>query len=140
MTFIPSLTQTQLRIFRLAKKYPDKAVRLSYEIPVICYGDEPIGYPAFLQNLINLGLVEVYSRQVRCDSSRYQRDSWNKYSADLDLPSIYAWELWRDKYIAGQKGSRHILIPGEEFEHFSNVWIQEIRVQAVQPSEGSILQ
>lgn len=140
MVYIPSLTQTQLRILRIVKKYPDKAVRLSYEIPVICYGDEPIGYPAFLQKLIDLGLVEVYSRQVCCDSSRYQRDSWNKYSADLELPSIYAWELWRDKYIARQKGSQHVLTPGEEFEHFSDVWIQEIRIQAVQPSEGSILQ
>lgn len=140
MVYIPSLTQTQLRILRLAKKYPDKAVRLSYELPVICHGDEPIGYPAFLQKLIGLGLIKVRSRRVRYDSSRHQRDSWNKYSADLELPSIYAWGSWRDKYIAKQKGSRHILIPGEEFEHFSNVWIQEIRVQSVQPSEGSILQ
>ncbi|MGR3279252.1 hypothetical protein ACSYAD_29740 [Acaryochloris marina NIES-2412] len=140
MVYIPSLTQTQLRILRLAKKYPDKAVRLSYEIPIICNGDEPIGYPAFLQKLIGLGLVEVYSKQVRYDSSRYQRDSWNKYCSDLALPSIYAWDLWRDKYIAKQNGSRYILIPGEEFEHFSNVWIQEIEVRAIQPSGGSILQ
>ncbi|MGR3279617.1 hypothetical protein ACSYAD_31630 [Acaryochloris marina NIES-2412] len=140
MVYIPSLTQTQLRILRIVKKYPDKAVRLSYEIPVICYGDEPIGYPAFLQKLIDLGLVEVCSKRVRYDSSRYQRDSWNKYSEDLEMPSIRAWELWRDKYIARQEGSKHILMPGEEFEHFSGVWIQEIGLRAIQPSEDSILQ
>lgn len=140
MVYIPSLTQIQLRILRLTKKYPDKMVRLSYEIPIIVIGDEPIGYPIFLQKLIDLGLVKVCSSQIHCDSSRYQRNSWKKFSADLELPSVYAWELWRDKYIDEQKGSRHILIPGEEFEHFSDVWIQEIGVQAIQPCEDSMLQ
>lgn len=140
MAYIPSLTQIQFRILRLVKKYPDKMVRLSYEIPIISIGDEPIGYPAFLQKLIDLDLVQVCSSQIHCDSSRCQRDSWKKFSADLELLSIYAWELWRDKYIARQQGSRHILIPGEKFEYFSDVWIQEIEVRAIQPSEDSILQ
>lgn len=140
MVYVPSLTLIQLKILRLAKKYPDKIVRLSYELPMIGIGDEPIGYPAFLQNLIDLDLVEVCFSQIYCDSSRYQRDSWRKYSSDLELPSIYAWKLWRDRYIAKQKESRHVLKPGEEFEHFSDVWIQEIGVQAIQPCEDSILQ
>ena len=140
MVYIPSLTQIQLRILRLTKKYPDKVVRLSYEIPIVGIGDEPIGYPVFLQELVDLDLVQIVSSQVHFDSSRYQQDSWKKFTADLEMPSIYAWELWREKYIAIQKGSQHILMPGEEFEHFSDVWIQEIGVRAIQPSQDSILQ
>ena len=92
MVYIPSLTQIQLRILRLTKKYPDKMVRLSYEIPIVGIGDEPIGYPVFLQELVDLDLVQIVSSQVHFDSSRYQQDSWKKFTADLEMPSVLLHE------------------------------------------------
>lgn len=119
MVCIPSLSPIQLEILRLAKERSGRTIRLSYEMPMIDEGDPPTEYPAFIQGLIDVELLEVKFKKLRCDTSQLQRDSWRQYSADLELPSIYAWELWRDKFISRQKGLKHIVTPGEEFEHFS---------------------
>lgn len=129
MVRIPTLSLKQLAILRLAKKYPGKTIQLYCELPIINDGGPPAGYTALIQKLIDFGLIAVQFKQMRCDFSRHQRKSWAKFSADLECPSILAWEIWRDKYIAKQKGSDRIAIPGEEFEDFSYVWIQEIGVQ-----------
>lgn len=139
MVCIPTLSLKQLAILRIAKQYPDKTIQLYCEIPIVHHGEFPTGYTALIQKLIDFGLIEVQSKQMRCGFSRHQRKSWAKFSEDLECPSILAWEIWRDKYIARQKGSERIAMPGEECEDFSYVWIQEIGVQAVQPCEGSML-
>ncbi|KAI9129374.1 hypothetical protein [Acaryochloris sp. CCMEE 5410] len=140
MVCIPTLSLKQLAILRLAKKYPGKTIQLYCELPIINYGGPPAGYTALIQKLIDLDLIEVQSKQMRCDFSRFQKKSWAKFSGDLAYPSTLVWEIWRDKFIARLKGSERVAIPGEEFEDFSYVWIQEIGVQAIQPCEDSILQ
>ncbi|KAI9129644.1 hypothetical protein [Acaryochloris sp. CCMEE 5410] len=132
MISIPSLTQTQLALLRAAKKYSGKTVRLCYETPITNPRKPPIKHPPFIQKLVDFGLIEVESRQVLSGPSLLEKDSWNEYCADLELPSIRAWELWREEFIAKQKEAPHILIPGESFEEFSDVWIQEINFHATQ--------
>lgn len=133
MISIPSLTQTQLALLRAAKKYSGKTVRLCYETPITNPRKPPIKHPPFIQKLVDFGLIEVESRQVLSGPSLLEKDSWYEYCADLELPSIRAWELWREEFIAKQKEAPHILIPGESFEEFSDVWIQEINFHATQP-------
>ena len=133
MISIPSLTQTQLALLRAAKKYSGKTVRLCYETPIINPRKPPIKHPPFIQKLVDFGLIEVESRQVLSGPSLLEKDSWYEYCADLKLPSIRAWELWREEFIARQKEAPHVLIPGEGFEEFSDVWIQEINFHATQP-------
>ncbi|ABW32621.1 hypothetical protein [Acaryochloris marina] len=140
MVCIPTLSLKQLAILRLAKESSGKTIKLHCEMPIINSGEPPAGYTALIQKLIDLGLIAVQFKQMRCDFSRYQRRSWAKFSAELEYPSILAWEIWRDKFIARQKGTNRAAIPGEEFEDYSYVWIQEIGVQAIQPNEDSILQ
>lgn len=140
MVCIPTLSLKQLAILRLAKKYPGKTIQLFCELPIINSGGPPAGYTALIQKLIDFGLITVQFKQMRCDFSRYQRKSWAKFSAELEYPSIIAWERWRDKFIARQKGTSRVAIPGKEFEDFSYVWIQEIGVQVIQPCEDSMLQ
>ncbi|NJM67023.1 MAG: hypothetical protein HC851_15810 [Acaryochloris sp. RU_4_1] len=134
MTCIPSLSQFQLEILRLAKKYSGKAIHLSFETPIIENGEPPIRYPSLLQQLIDCGYIEVKIKRIRRETSRFQRDSWADFCSGLALPSIRAWELWRQKFIATQEGLPQVLLPGEGFEDFSDAWVQEIRLRAVQPS------
>ncbi|BDM83239.1 hypothetical protein [Acaryochloris marina] len=134
MISIPSLTQTQLALLRAAKKYSGKTVRLCYETPIANPRKPPIKHPPFIQKLVDFELIEVESRQVLCGPSLLQKDSWYEYCGDLELPSIWAWELWREEFIARQKEAPYVLIPGEGFEEFSDVWIQEISYHATQPS------
>ena len=138
MVCIPTLSLKQLAILRLAKKYPSKTIKLYCEMPIINHGEPPTEYAAVIQKLIDLNLIEVKSKLMRLDFSRFQKKSWAKFNIDIEHPSIHAWEKWRDKYITRQKGTNRVAMPGEEFEDFSYVWIQEIRVQAVQPCEDSI--
>lgn len=140
MICIPSLSLKQLAILRLTKKHLGKTIQLYCEMPILNNGEFPTGYTSLIQNLIDLDLIEVKSRQMRCDFSRFQKKSWAEFNADLEYPSIIAWELWRDKFISRHKGSGGIARPGKEFEDFSYVWIQEIGVRAIQSSEDSILQ
>lgn len=139
MICIPSFSLKQLAILRLAKKYPDKTIQLYCEMPIVNNGEFPTGYTSMIQKLVDFDLIEVKSRQMRCDFSRFQKKSWVRFISDLEYPSIYAWELWRDKFIARQKGSERVAIPGEGFEDFSYVWIQEIGIQVIQSCEDSML-
>ena len=133
MISIPSLTLTQLALLRTAKKYSGKSVRLCYETPFTNLQNPPIKNPTFIQKLVDCGLIEVEFKQVLNGPSLFQKDSWHEYCADLELPSIRAWELWREKFIANLHETTHVLEPGEGFEEFSNVWIQEINFHATQP-------
>ena len=133
MTCIPSLTQVQLEILRLAKEHSGETLRLSFESPMMGHEEPPIDNPPLIQEMVDLGLVEVQKSRVYSSTSRFQRDCWFEYCSDLELPSIYAWELWREEFIASQDGSTTLITPGEEFEDFSYVWVQEMIFQAVQP-------
>ena len=140
MVFIPSLSLIQLAILRFAKQYPGETIQLLYEIPIVNAGGSTIGYTSAIQQLIDLDLIEVKSTHMYCDFSRIQKKSWARFIAELKYPSICAWEIWRDKYIARRKRSKRVAIPGKGYEDFSYVWIREVGVQATQPSEDSILQ
>lgn len=131
---IPSLTPSQLEILRTAKQCSGKIVRLCYEIPITSLRKTPYKPPLFIQKLVKFGLIEIQSEQVIRGPSLFQKDSWDEYCADLELPSIRAWELWRKEFIASQQNLTHALTPGEGFEDFSEAWIQEIKIQAIQPS------
>ncbi len=134
MVLIPTLTQVQLEILRLAKENAGETLRLSFESPMMGHGEPPIVHPSLIQEMVDLGLVEVQKSRIHCDISQFQRQCWFEYCSDLELPSIYAWELWREEFIASQDGSTTLITPGEEFEDFSYVWVQEMTFQAVQPS------
>lgn len=133
MPHIPSLTQVQLEILRLAKENDGETLQLAFESPVMGQGEPPSHHPPLMQEMIDLGLLEVQSSRVYCDTSRFQRDCWFEYCANLELPSIYAWELWRKEFIENQEGSTILITPGEDFEDFSYVWVQEMIFRAVQP-------
>ena len=133
MVHIPSLTQVQLEILRLAKEHPGESLQLSFESPVMGHGEPPIANPPLIQEMIDLGLVEVHKSRAYSDISKFQRDCWFEYCSDLELPSIHAWELWREDFIASQDGLATLITPGEEFEDFSYVWVQEMEFRAVQP-------
>ncbi len=133
MPHIPSLTQVQLEILRLAKENDGETLQLAFESPVMGQGEPPSNHPPLMQEMIDLGLIEVQSSRVYCDTSRFQRDCWLEYCSNLELPSIYAWELWRKEFIENQESSTTLIAPGEEFEDFSYVWVQEMIFRAVQP-------
>ena len=104
-------------------------VRFCYETPLT----DPKN-PPFIQKLVDFGLIEVEFKRVLIGASLFQKDSWHEYCANLEMPSIRAWELWRKEFIARQKEAPHILVPGEGFEEFSNVWNQTISFHATQLS------
>lgn len=133
MVHIPSLTQVQLEILRLAKENPGETLQLSFESPVMGNREPPSGHPPLIQEMLDLGLVLVQQSRVHCEISRFQQQCWHEYCSDLELPSIYAWELWRKDFITSQEGSTTLITPGEEFEDFSYVWVQEMEFWAVQP-------
>ncbi|ABW31435.1 hypothetical protein [Acaryochloris marina] len=134
MTFIPSLSQIQLEILRVAKLSSGEMLNLSLEAPIEQDEGPPSAHPQFVQELVDWGLIEVYFKHVHIGTSRFQQDSWAEYCADLSLPSIRAWELWRQEFISEQEGATHVLTPGERFGEFSEVWVEEMRFRAVQPS------
>ena len=135
MASIPSLTQTQLEILRLAKEHSGEILHLSFELPIFIDEGPPTRTLDLIQDLIDFGLLEVQFRQVISGPSQFQKDSWHAFCANLEIPPIHAWELWRNEFIASQEGAAYILTPGKEFEDFSNVWIEELRFQATQPSK-----
>lgn len=135
MVSIPSLTQAQLEILRIAKEHSGEILHLSFEFPILINEGPPTRTIDLIQDLIDLGLIEIQFRQVLSGPSQFQKDSWYAYYINLELPPIRAWELWRDEFIASQEGSAYIFTPGEEFEDFSDVWIEEVRFQATQPSK-----
>lgn len=88
MDVTPSLSQMQLEILRIAKQSPDEILNLSFETPKLTNEEPPPGNPKLVQELVDLGLIEVYFKQSHLGTSRFQKDSWAEYCADLDLPSI----------------------------------------------------
>lgn len=134
MACIPSLSKVQLEILRLAKQHSGEILHLSFETPMLKDEGPPSGNPHFFQALIDLDLIEIHFKQVYIGISNFQKDSWVEYCADLNLPSLRAWELWRQAFIEEQEGVTHVLEPGERFEEFSEVWVEEMRFRAVQPS------
>ena len=134
MVCIPSLSLIQLEILKLAKQHSGELLHLSFETPILKDEGPPSGSPQFFQELVDLDLIEILFKQVYIGTSGYQKDSWDEYCADLNLPSLRAWDLWRQAFITGQEGVTHVLAPGERFGEFSEVWVEEMRFRAVQPS------
>lgn len=134
MIFIPSLSPIQLEILKLAKQHSGELLHVSFETPMLKDVGSPSGNPQFFQELVDLDLIEVHFKQTYIGTSNFQKDSWDEYCADLCLPSLRAWELWRQEFIAEQEGATHVFSPGEGFGEFSEVWIEETRFRAVQPS------
>ncbi|QUY44760.1 hypothetical protein [Acaryochloris marina] len=108
-------------------------MQLSFESHVIDNREPPTNHPSLIQEMIDLGLVKTQRSRAHCDLSRFQRECWFEYCSDLVLPSIYTWELWHEKFITSQKESTTLIAPGEDFEHFNYVWVQEMEIQTVQP-------
>lgn len=133
MVSIPSLSQAQLEILRIAKEHSGEILHLSFETPMLKEDGPPSGNPQFFQELIDLDLIEIHFKQVYIGTSKFQKDSWAEYCAALDLPSLRAWELWRRAFISEQRGVTHVLEPGEGFGEFSEVWVEEMRFRAVHP-------
>ena len=133
MICIPSLSPIQLEILMIAKQNPGEVIHLSFETPMFDSEGPPPGNPQLVQELIDWGLIEVHFKHVHASAFRSQRESWAEYCSDLSLPSIRAWELWRQAFIEEQVDVAHDLTPGEGFGEFSEVWVEEFRYQAVRP-------
>ncbi|ABW33382.1 hypothetical protein [Acaryochloris marina] len=135
MISIPSLSLDQLEILRLAKRYSVEEFELAYESPVNNDLESPMGHPALIQGLIDAGLISVQVKGSFLRASEYQQESWAKYCVGIDHPTQEDWELWRRSFMARkEEGIDSLMIPGSSFKQFSNVWIREVDVQFVQPS------
>lgn len=135
MAHIPSLTQDQLELLRLAKKDEVEELRLSYEFPVIDHRNPPIGHPSFVQGLIDARLIQVKVQGTSLSASEFQQESWAEFSKDLDSPTQVDWDQWRQGLIAQQDVELdYLMTPGNVLEEFSTVWIREISLKAIQPS------
>lgn len=131
MTHIPSLTQQQLELLRLAKKDSVEELQLSYESPVIDSSEPPIGHPPFIQELIDIHLIRVREIETSMLASEFQQSSWTDFCGDLDYPTQADWERWRQGFIAQLgEGFDQLMTPGKGFGQFTKVWIREIRLQA----------
>lgn len=135
MTNIPSLTQQQLELLRLAKKHSDMNIQLSYETTCVEDNKPIIDHPPFIQELIDANLIQVQLQGMRVKASEFQKESWTKFCDGIDYPSSKDWELWRRRFISQHKEViSSIMLPGKRFEEFSQVWEREISIQATQPS------
>lgn len=135
MTQIPSLTQQQLTLLRVAKKHSVREIRLVYEFPVIDDQEPPNSHPSFIQGLIDAHLIQVQVNSTILSASAFQQTNWTEYSKGIDDPTQEDWDRWRDRFIAQQEeGFDQLMTPGVGFGEFSKVWIREIGLQATQPS------
>lgn len=135
MTQIPSLTQQQLELLRLAKKNSVEKLQLSYEFPVVDSSEPPNGHPPFIQELIDVHLIQVREIETSMLPSEFQQSSWTEFCEDLDYPNQSDWDRWRRGFIVQLgEGVEQLMTPGEGFRQFTKVWIREIRLQATQPS------
>ncbi|UJB73215.1 hypothetical protein HRE53_32135 (plasmid) [Acaryochloris sp. 'Moss Beach'] len=135
MTHIPSLTHQQLELLRIAKKHSVEELQLSYEFPVVGRSEPPIDHPPFIQELIDLHLIQAREIETSMLASEFQQSSWTEFCEDLDYPTQADWDRWRRGFITQLgEGFEQLMIPGREFGQFTKVWIREIRLQATQPS------
>lgn len=136
MTCIPSLTLQQLELLRLAKQRPGETIQVAYEFPVVGNCEPPSDHPAFIQELIDAHLIQIKGTALFKRRSEFQQQSWEVFCDDLDYPTQKDWELWRKGMIAQQEGSIYpLILPGIRFEEFSNVWIREFALQAIEPGK-----
>ncbi|QUY44808.1 hypothetical protein [Acaryochloris marina] len=134
MISIPSLTLEQLELLRLAKEHSVEELELAYESPVNSAVEPPVGHPAFIQGLLNAGLILVKNKGTFLRASEYQQESWAKFCEDIDHPTQGDWDQWRKVFISSNKEEIDFLMhPGKSFKKFSNVWIRKIGVKVVQP-------
>ncbi|BDM83711.1 hypothetical protein [Acaryochloris marina] len=135
MTQIPSLTQQQLELLRLAKKNTMAELRLSYEFPVLDGNEPPIGHPPFIQELIDHQFIQVQVKETSLRASEFQQENWTEYCDEIDYPTKADWDRWRQGFMAQLgDGFESLMTPGIGFGQFTKVWIREISVRAVQPS------
>ncbi|WP_299414620.1 hypothetical protein [Acaryochloris sp. IP29b_bin.148] len=135
MTQIPSLTQQQLELLRLAKKNSVEELRLSYEFPVLDDDEPPSGHPLFIQELIDHHFIQVQMQGTALGASEFQQESWTEYCEEIDYPSQADWDRWRQGFIAQlSEGFESLMIPEKILGQFTKVWIREISLRAVQPS------
>ncbi|MGR3278655.1 hypothetical protein ACSYAD_26530 [Acaryochloris marina NIES-2412] len=135
MTHIPSLTHEQLELLRLAKKDSVEELQLFYEFPVVDDSEPPIAHPLFIQELIDIHLIQVREMEASVLTSEFQQSSWIEYCEDLVYPTQVDWGRWRQGIIAQLgEGVEQLMSPGKGLGEFKKVWIREIRVRAVQPS------
>lgn len=135
MIHIPSLTHEQLELLRLTKKDSVEELQLFYEFPVIDDSEPPIAHPLFIQELIDIHLIQVREMEASVLVSEFQQSSWIEYCEDLVYPTQGDWGRWRQTVIDQLgEGVEQLMSPGKGLEQFTKVWIREIRVRAVQPS------
>lgn len=99
MTHIPSLTQQQLELLRLAKKHSNEDIQLSYESTCVEANKPEIDHPPFIQELIDAHLIQVQSQGIRVKASEFQKESWAKFCDGIGPPTQSDWELWRRRFI-----------------------------------------
>lgn len=135
MIHIPSLTHQQLELLRLTKKDSVEELQLFYEFPVIDNSGPPISHPLLIQELIDIHLIQVREIETSVLVSEFQQLNWTEYCEDLDYPTQVDWDRWRQTVIAQLgEGVEQLMSPGKGLGQFTKVWIREIRVRAVQPS------
>ncbi|ABW31954.1 hypothetical protein [Acaryochloris marina] len=135
MTQIPSLTHQQLELLRLAKKNSVEELQLFYEFPVVDGDEPPVVHPQFIQELIDIHLIQVREIEASVLASEFQQSSWTEYCEDLDFPAQVDWDRWRQGIITQLgEGVEQLMSPGKGLGQFTKVWIREIRIRAVQPS------
>ncbi|MGR3279535.1 hypothetical protein ACSYAD_31195 [Acaryochloris marina NIES-2412] len=135
MIHIPSLTHQQLELLRLTKKDSVEELQLFYEFPVIENSEPPISHPLLIQELIDIHLIQVREIETSVLVSEFQQSSWTEYCEDFDYPTQVDWDRWRQGIIAQLgEGVEQLMTPGKGLGQFTKVWIREIRVRAVQPS------
>ncbi|QUY45840.1 hypothetical protein [Acaryochloris marina] len=135
MTHIPSLTQEQLELLRLAKKNSVEELQLFYEFPVVDNSGPSTVHPLFIQKLIDIHLIQVREVKTSVLVSEFQQSSWTEYCKNLAYPTQVDWDRWRQEFIAQLgEGVEQLMNPGKGLGQFAKVWIREIRIRAVQPS------
>ncbi|WP_299491763.1 hypothetical protein [Acaryochloris sp. IP29b_bin.137] len=135
MTQIPSLTQQQLELLRIAKKNSVEELRLSYEFPVLDDDEPPIGHPPFIQELIDHHFIQVQVKGTSLRASEFQQENWTEYCDEIDYPTQADWDRWRQRFISQLgEGFESLMMPGKRLGQFTKVWIREISLRAVQPS------
>ncbi|WP_316964655.1 hypothetical protein [Acaryochloris sp. CCMEE 5410] len=107
---------------------------LFYETPVLNDREPPKGHPPTIQELVDAQLIQVQSNGISLRNSELQQRSWADYCEGLGQPSRYDWSLWRKQFSDHPEGLDYFMVPGENMEEFSQVWIHEISLQAIQPS------
>ncbi|WP_299411809.1 hypothetical protein [Acaryochloris sp. IP29b_bin.148] len=124
MTQIPSLTQQQLELLRLAKKDTVAELRLSYEFPVLDDNVPSGGHPPFIQELIDHHFIQVQVKETVIRASEFQQENWTEFCDEIDYPSQADWDRWRQGFISQLgEGFESLMTPGKGLGQFTKVWI-----------------